>query len=368
MKRRSKSRAEFRKALLHWFQANRREYPWRQDRDPYRIWLAEIMLQQTRIAAVIPYYERFLRRFPDVRTLARGPEREVLRHWAGLGYYSRARNMLRAAREIAQRHDGNFPRTLDAALELPGIGGYTAAAVLSIAHGEPHAVLDGNVARVLARLDAVRGDLRAPKTWKRLATRAQALLAIESSGDWNQAMMELGETVCTPKTPHCGECPVRDWCESRERGLVDEIPAPRKKRATVYQRIAAAVLIDPRRQTLLVRDPGAHDHVLFSRMWQFPAIEASKNGSTELARHLRERYSFEAAEFEELAEAKHGVTFRNITLSPYLLRVNALPEIPRSRQLPLERIARVPLSSATRKIAESALRAIDSDVTGEAAT
>ncbi len=330
------------------------------------MWLAEVMLQQTRIAAVIPYYEKFLRRFPHVQALARGSEHEVLRSWAGLGYYSRARNLHRAAREIAKRHKGVFPRTLDEALALPGIGHYTAAAVLSIAYGAPHSVLDGNVARVLARLGAVRGDLRAPSQWRQLADRAQELLAVKSAGDWNQALMELGETICTPKSPRCGECPVRKWCQAQKRGLVDKIPEPRRKRATVRQRIAAAVLLDPCGRTLLVRDPGAHDEVLFSHMWQFPAVESPRDGGAELVRHLHERYGFEAPAPKELRASKHGVTYRDITLVPFLLRVESLPALPRSRRLPLAQIARVPLSSATRKIAESALRAIDSDVTGGA--
>lgn len=363
MRRRSKSFSAFQKALLKWFRANRRAYPWRRNCDPYRVWLAEVMLQQTRIAAVIPYYEKFLRRFPDVETLARAPEREVLRYWAGLGYYSRARNLLRAARQIAELHRGQFPQEMEDALELPGIGRYTAAAVLSIAYGAPYAVLDGNVARVLARIRAVRGDLRAPRRWRRLEATADELLPIESPGDWNQALMELGETICTPKSPRCEECPARGWCESQKRGLVDRIPAPRKKPGTVHQRIAAAVLLDFRRRTLLVRDPGAHDDVLFSRMWQFPAVEAASDGAAELARHLRERYGIEMPAIIQLAPARHSVTYRNVTLAPFLARVDELPAIPRTRRLPLSDLSRVPLSSATRKIAESALRAIDSDGT-----
>jgi A/G-specific adenine glycosylase len=366
MDRKSKSLASFRTALLAWFRGNRREYPWRQNRDAYRVWLAEVMLQQTRIAAILPYYEKFLGRFPDLHALANSPESEVLRYWAGLGYYSRARNLHRAARSIAEQHDGIFPRGIDAALHLPGVGQYTAAAVLSIAHEEPHAVLDGNVARVLARLDAVRGDLRAPRRWQQLSTRAQELLAIQAPGDWNQALMELGETVCTPQSPRCEECPVRRWCEAKKRNLVGEIPAPRKKRATVRQRIAAAVLLDPEHRTFLVRDPGAHDDVLFSRLWQFPAVEAAKDGVNALERLLFERYGLRARAIEELPVSKHTVTFRSITLAPFLVRAKRLPVVPRSLHLPLAQIASVPLSSATRKIAEGALRAIDSDVTRNA--
>src|SRR3974390_2004977 len=175
----------FRKKLLAWFAESRRDLPWRRTRDPYRIWLSEIMLQQTRVAAVIPYYERFLRVFPDVRALARSKTDRVLALWAGLGYYSRARNLQQAAKEIVSSHGGDFPREYEAALALPGIGSYTAAAVLSIAYNEPLAVLDGNVARVLARIGAVRGDLRTPAMWRNLQATAQGLLARNAPGDWN---------------------------------------------------------------------------------------------------------------------------------------------------------------------------------------
>ena len=221
----------FQSRLLAWFRTHRRELPWRASRDPYRIWVAEIMLQQTRIAAVIPYYDRFLRRFPDVRALARARQPEVLKFWSGLGYYSRARNLHSAAKTIVAKHNGEFPRDLEAALSLPGIGNYTAAAVLSIAYDEPFAVLDGNVARVLARLGAVRGDLREPRAWQNLSNAAQQLLARKAASDWNQSLMELGETICTPQSPQCAACPISRWCEAHAQGLANEIPAPRKKRA-----------------------------------------------------------------------------------------------------------------------------------------
>jgi len=173
----------FQRHLLVWFRAHQRDLPWRRSRDAYRIWVAEVMLQQTRIAAVLPYYQRFLRRFPNVRSLARARQEEVLKLWSGLGYYSRARNLHRAAKEIVARHGGKFPRELEAALALPGIGRYTAAAILSIAYNEPLSVLDGNVARVLARLGAIRGEPRAPRRWQALAATAQRLLPAGAPGD-----------------------------------------------------------------------------------------------------------------------------------------------------------------------------------------
>ena len=353
----SKTRV-FERRLLEWFGAHKRALPWRASRDPYRVWVAEIMLQQTRIAAVMPYYERFLARFPSVEALALAAQDDVLKLWSGLGYYSRARNLHRAAQEIEARYGGEFPRALEQTLALPGIGGYTAAAVLSIAYDAPLAVLDGNVARVLARLGAIRGDLREPGRWRALSQTAQEFLtpglpAHEAPGDWNQALMELGETVCTPQIPRCGACPVARWCAARARGLTREIPAPRKKRAAVRVRIAAVILRDPRGRTLLVRDPGAHDDVLFSRMWQFPAVEVAKHAQRELAAHVAKVLGLDAAalELEALPAARHGVTFRNVTLLPFLARVERLPKKPRTRVLALERLRELPLSSATHKIA-----------------
>jgi A/G-specific adenine glycosylase len=344
----------FQKRLLRWFRAHKRDLPWRASRDPYRVWIAEIMLQQTRIAAVIPYYDRFLRSLPNVKSLARAPLAEVLKLWSGLGYYSRARNLHRAAKIIVAAHGGKFPRELDSALQLPGVGRYTAAAVLSLAYDEPLAVLDGNVARVLARLLAVRGDLREPHRWRALAKTAQDWLACDSPGDWNQALMELGETVCTPVNPRCAICPISKWCQAYNIGLTDKIPSPRIKRDAVKIKIAAAILLDPRGRTLLVKDPGAHDHVLFSRMWQFPAVEVAHHPRAELEAHLRATLGIDSVVLKELPTARHGVTFRNITLLPFLARVKRLPKLARTRIIALENLSHLPVSSATRKIAAAA--------------
>ena len=202
------------------------------------------MLQQTRVAAVIPYYERFLARFPDVKSLAEASPDEVLRLWSGLGYYSRARNLHRAAQQIVAKHHGEFPRTREQVLALSGIGEYTAAAILSIAFDDGHAVLDGNVARVIARLDAIHGELREPRHWLALQERANTLLARDAAGDWNQALMELGATVCTPKSPQCLLCPIAQFCAGRKLGIAESLPEKRKKRATVAVQLVSVVLLD----------------------------------------------------------------------------------------------------------------------------
>jgi len=359
-----KEMPRFRLRLLCWFAVCKRDLPWRRTRDPYRIWLSEIMLQQTRVAAVIPYYRRFLENFPDVQTLAGAETDLVLTNWAGLGYYSRARNLQRAAQEIVSRHAGEFPREYEAALALPGIGRYTAAAVLSIAHGAPHAVLDGNVARVIARIAAVRGDLRAPATWWKLQATAQELLAPDSAGDWNQAMMELGATVCTPKAPRCWQCPAEEWCRARQLGIQGSIPAARKKRATVKVTLAAAVLLDPHGHTLLVRQSGG-DGDLFSHMWQFPALETiGKTGISALAAYLRKKFgvavngSFSGkgkGNVKPLAAARHAVTFRNIRLEPYLIHISKLPRAKGMHTVSLAKVPEMSISNATRKIATAAI-------------
>jgi A/G-specific adenine glycosylase len=356
----------FRRRLLSWFRRNKRDLPWRRTRDPYRIWLSEIMLQQTRVAAAIPYYRRFLKRFPTVRHLARACPADVLGGWAGLGYYSRARNLHRAAREIVTLRGGRFPRDRESALQLPGIGRYTAAAILSIAYEEPLAALDGNVARVLARLGAIRGDLRQSQTWKQLDRAAGALLARQAPGNWNEAMMELGATVCTPFSPRCEQCPVKRWCRARSLGIAEQVPAPRRKSPAVVVTIAAAVLLDPRGRTLLVRQPNG-DGAIFSHLWQFPAVEAGGNARRALAAHLlrkvtRGRPALDAAMvnagMKSLSPARHTVTFRAIRLLPFLLRVRRLPSVAGARTPRLATLGRLAVSNATRKVASAALQAI----------
>src|SRR4051812_19169233 len=206
----ARRRDSFRSNLLTWYDANRRDLPWRRTGDPYRIWLSEIMLQQTRVGAVLDHYRRFLERFPDVQSLARAREQSVLAAWSGLGYYRRARNLHACAKVIAKQRGGKFPSTAADLQELPGIGRYTAAAIASIAFGEPNAVVDGNVERVLQRVTG-NSELSVSETWE----LAEALLAPKRPGDFNQAMMELGATVCLPKEPKCLVCPVVKSCVSK---------------------------------------------------------------------------------------------------------------------------------------------------------
>ncbi len=364
----------FQKNLLGWFRRFQRDLPWRRDKDAYRVWLSEVMLQQTRVAAVIPYYERFLERFPTVHALAEAQSEEVLRLWSGLGYYSRARNLQRSAQEIVAKHAGKFPEGRSDALALPGIGAYTAAAILSIAFEQKHAVLDGNVARVLARLLAMRGDLREPARWQKLQHSADELLERKAPGDWNQAMMELGATICTPRAPQCLLCPVAKHCVARKQGIQEEIPEKRKKQAPLNVTLAAAVFVNPQGDTLLLPPPrtgsetiGA-DHVptLVSKMWHFPTIAVTGDPRTDLDRYLKNEFLLDkkrnssgtpraTLSLVALARVKHSVTYRQITIYAFRIAVAKLPVFGGAKAVALKNLASVPISNLTRKIGLTAL-------------
>ena len=220
------NRTGFRRALLRWYDASRRDLPWRESNDFYRVWISEVMLQQTRVEAVIPYYRHFLARFPTVESLAAAPEEAVLTAWSGLGYYSRARNLHRAAKQLTA---GNLPATYAEVLALPGAGPYTAAAIASIALNLRHAAVDGNVIRVISRLTNDASEIASVAARREFRNQAEALLDPRRPGDFNQAMMELGATICLPRTPDCGACPVERFCAARAAGTARELPVKLKK-------------------------------------------------------------------------------------------------------------------------------------------
>lgn len=249
--------------LLRWYRRVRRDLPWRSDPTPYRVWVSEIMLQQTTVATVIPYYERFMKRFPDARALAAASEAEVLKHWAGLGYYSRARNLHRAAQRLSK----GFPSDFESILALPGVGRYTAGAIGSIAFRKPWPLVDGNVARVFSRLFGLEGRAKDPAFLKTLWPRAEALVHPTSPGDWNQALMELGATVCTPDSPSCGACPLSSQCVAYEEGRQDKLPLPEKQRTPVPVRWDC-LWIESRGNVLLWKR-GENDRLL-KNLWGLP--------------------------------------------------------------------------------------------------
>jgi A/G-specific adenine glycosylase len=335
-----------RQALLGWYDRQRRDLPWRRTKDPYRVWVSEVMLQQTTVKAVLPYYDTFLERFPTLQALAEESEEGVLGVWSGLGYYHRARNLHRGARHVAERHGGRFPKTLEAALAVPGVGLYTASAILSIAQGQPLPVVDGNVRRVLARLLALRGpEYRKDGPYY---NRAEELLDRDRPGDWNQALMELGATVCTPRNPGCDACPLRAECRGRSLGLVGDLPEGRARRPPVDVRVAAA-LVEKDGRVLLVRRPEGR---LLGRMWEVPQTTLESRGLPDLARELEERHGLRVVPGPLAVRARHAITFRRITLEGYRARLE--PPVPNDPERILwarpADVATLPVSSSTRKL------------------
>lgn len=310
--------AAFRRDLLAWYRAHRRQLAWRQSRDPYHIWISEIMLQQTRVGQMDAYFARFIEAFPTVHDLARASEDQVLKVWEGLGYYARARNLHKAAKEIADQ-GGQLPDTYEGLLELPGIGPYTAAAVSSIAFDRDHPVLDGNVERVLCRLLLIEEDPRKAAVKATLIAAGEKLLAPGQAGDFNQAMMELGSRVCTPARPRCGECPVADACRAfGELGDPAALPrkAPRKPRPH-YQVVAGLIW---KGDQLLIAQRTSEG--LLGGLWEFPGGKQEEGETLEecLAREIGEELAIEIEVGECLAVVDHGFTHFSITLHAFRAR------------------------------------------------
>ncbi len=256
--------------LLTWYDQNKRILPWRENRDPYRIWVSEIMLQQTRVEAVKPYYDRFVKELPDVRSLAQAEEERLLKLWEGLGDYNRVKNMQKAAKMIMESYGGKMPEEYDLLLQLPGIGAYTAGAVASIAYNQPVVAVDGNVLRIVTRLTADSSDILSEKFKRHIQQELLKIVPWVRPGDFNQALMELGATVCLPNgAPKCDECPWHDMCMAREQGRLEEIPFKRKKKARVIEKKTVLLLQDGA-HTLIRRRP---DQGLLAGLYEFPLFD-----------------------------------------------------------------------------------------------
>jgi A/G-specific adenine glycosylase len=295
--------------LLAWFDRQRRDLPWRRTVDPYRIWLSEVMLQQTRVETVLPYYERFLAQFPTVDRLAAAPLEEVLAAWSGLGYYGRARQLHAAARLVAAA--GEFPRTLEELLELPGVGAYTAAALASIAFGLAVPVLDGNVERVMARRLVLDEDPRRRGARARLLAGAAALLDPTRPGDSNQALMELGATLCLPRRPRCLLCPLRPGCGAAREGQPERYPPPRRKRPGESWRLLVVVVTRGDRVLLYRR---ARTSPLLAGTWELPWLELD-GGQTPLPGLLARKYGGRWQLGSPIAAVRHGITYRDLRVT-----------------------------------------------------
>lgn len=308
--------------LLRWYNREKRELPWRGSNDPYAIWISEVILQQTRVDQGTPYYQRFLRKFPTVRHLADATEDEVLKLWEGLGYYSRARNLHAAAKQVAYAFNGQFPSTYEGLRSLKGVGPYTAAAIGSIAFGLPVACVDGNVTRVLSRFHGIADPVDSTAITKAIDQLAQQALDARNPGEHNQAMMELGARVCMPRNARCGECPLRSDCSALRLGLVDSIPRKSKKTKVRERHFHFLVLTDGMR-TLVQRRPAGD---IWQGLYQFPMVESDSPLETgSVLSHFQLPSDATLQDFA--GPIKHLLTHQRIFARFFAVKVDVLPNI-----------------------------------------
>ena len=350
-------RTRFRRRLRTWYKQHARDLPWRRNRDPYLVWISEIMLQQTQVATVESYFLRFRESFPTIEALASAEEQEVLRHWEGLGYYRRARQLHAAAKVLVDEHGGEFPRDSESVRALPGIGRYTAGAVLSIAFDAREPILEANTIRLFSRLLAYRGVPTTSESQRVLWTMAETVLPQCDIGTFNQALMELGSQVCTPKTPACDKCPVAKLCETKKLGLQNSIPAkkPQKKFEDVHE---VALIVRHRGRILLLRRP---EGGRWAGLWDFPRYEMDHEEQPALFRKLRDKLlaqtGIDATPETHQKRIKHGVTRFRITLDCYTAQFVAAskpapPQAPELKWLTPRQLADYPLNTTGRKMAK----------------
>lgn len=305
-----------RRQLGAWYDDLKRDLPWRRTGDPYAVWVSEVMLQQTQVKTVIPYYHRFMTLFPDVRHLARADDMMILKVWEGLGYYTRARNMHRAAQQIVKVSGGEMPREWRDLRQLPGVGDYIAAAVLSIAHGQPYAVVDGNVKRVLARLYLMAVPVNQASGHKAYQAMADQLLDHSDPGRHNQAMMELGAVICAPKTPSCGQCPVHSFCEARRNGQTHCYPTRTRRAGVPHKQLVAGVVLKNGR-LLLTQRPGEG---LLAGLWEFPGglLEADEDSAAACARWIEETTGLKVRVERHVVAVRHAYTHFKIHMELFV--------------------------------------------------
>lgn len=314
----------FRRALLGWFAASARDLPWRRTLDPYHVWLSEIMLQQTQMDRAVGYFERFLARFPDIASLDAAHEDEVLKLWEGLGYYSRAKNLRKAARLVMQAHGGAFPRAHADIRALPGVGPYTAGAIASVAYNAPVPAVDANVLRVFARLLDLAEPVDSPAVRRRLETAAEELLDRDDARNFNQALMELGALVCAPRKPDCPACPVAPFCLGRERGTAGQLPLTKPAPEIIRIHMACGVLAS--RGRLFIQKRRKTD--VWPGLWEFPGgvMEEGESPEQALVRELREETGLPVTPGGKIAVVRSSYTRYRITLHGYFCRAEADPE------------------------------------------
>ncbi|ACF14648.1 A/G-specific adenine glycosylase [Chloroherpeton thalassium ATCC 35110] len=318
------------KDLLSWFLLNKRDLPWRKKRTPYKIWVSEIMLQQTQVATVIPYYERFLNAFPNLESLANADINKLMKIWEGLGYYTRVKNMQEAAKTILQKHNGVFPSKKTELLQLKGIGDYTAAIIASIAFKEHCAAVDGNVLRVISRLNAINAPIQLNTTKQTIRIVAQELLSLEHPGEFNEAMMEVGALICKPKNPTCDICPISLHCQAYKKGLEHKLPVKLKRAEIPHYHIAAGVIYKDDFVLIALRPANG----LLGNLWEFPGGKQQQGESLEdcCKREIFEETGLHVNVLEKLISVKHAYTHFKITLHAYRCNyISGSPE-PRASQ------------------------------------
>jgi len=305
----------FRKALIAWYLSHKRDLPWRDTTDPYRIWVSEVMLQQTQVATVVPYFHRFIDRFQDLASLADADSQEVLKVWEGLGYYARARNLHRAAQIVLKEYGGVMPDRWPEFRRLPGVGDYIAAAVLSIAFGQPYPVVDGNVKRVLARLLVVQDPVNRASSTKRFKAIADTLLEQDEPGTFNQAMMELGAVVCKPQQPVCEGCPVQKMCRAYQSAQVQNYPVKLKKQPTPEYHIAVGVVFKNGHVLITRRKPSG----LLGGLWEFPGgkIQKGERPAAACTREIKEEVNLAVKVDSHLSRVKHAYTHFKIVMDVF---------------------------------------------------
>ena len=315
----SQSIKPLRRALLRWFEKNRRSLPWRSNRSPYRVWISELMLQQTRVDQVEPYFRRFTKAFPTISALARADRDEVLKLWEGLGYYARARRAHETARAL-QQHGGRFPRTYEGLKELPGIGPYTAAAIGSIAMGLDVAVVDGNVSRVLSRLYAYPGDITKAEGKRTMQSWADRLLVHGRAADFNEAMMEIGAIICSPRRPRCDECPLSKQCKAYAEGAPEHYPVKKKKKKIPTKEVGAGVIINRKGQVLIAQRPA---RAMLGGLWEFPGGKQDKGETIKqcIKRELKEEMGIDVKVGDLLITVPHTFSHFHMRLHAHWVRI-----------------------------------------------
>jgi A/G-specific adenine glycosylase len=328
-------------SLLAWYDANARVLPWRGFHDAYRTWVSEAMLQQTRVETVLSYYERFLSRFPDLPALAAASEAEVLKEWEGLGYYSRARNLWKGAKQVVSEYGGILPRDPEKLRKISGIGPYTAGAIASIAYDVPVPAVDGNVIRVLSRIFGIRSDALEPETRRRIDALAASLVPAERPGDYNQAVMDLGATVCVPGTPDCSRCPLSAFCDAFRDGDASDLPVLPKARPQKV--IPYAVLLIRSGDRVLMRQ---RTERLLQGLWCFPMLEGTFS-KEELAEQVQKKLHLSCSNFMEAGSARHVFTHQIWQMQLYTMSAEASASAPAGYEfIPLDRLSALPLPIA----------------------